>query len=166
MMHSPKFLKSPTSAFQNLAHALATAVFLSLASGVVSASVATSNELGVEFKVVTSGPTATVEINLRPRRDFDSVSVEGASGVASLTPSCGFSNIVVGGSYVCRVDVTGKPSDAAMTMNVVARHAMPGGGVPETEIHHFSIKNTSFVPSKKAKAASHHVVTNSSTTSK
>lgn len=163
MMHSPKFLKSPTSAFQNLAHALATAVFLSLASGVVSASVATSNELGIQFKVVTSGPTVTVEIRMTPRRNFDSVTVEAASGVASLTPSCGFSNVAVvaGGSYVCRVDVTSKPSDAAMTLNVVARRAASAGGLPEMEIHHISIKNSAFVPSKKARAASHHVVTSS-----
>lgn len=137
-----------------------------LAIGTASALVPTSNELGIHFKVVASAPAVTVEISLRPRRDFDSVSIEAASGVASMTPPCTFSAVVAGGSYVCRVDVTGKSSDAAMTLNIVGTRATAGGGLPETEIHHLSVKNTSFVLRKKAKAASHHVVTSASTTSK
>ena len=138
----------------------------SLVAATGSASLPVSNELGIRFKIIAAGPTATVEIRLKPHRDFASVSVEAASGVASLTPPCGFANVVVGGSYVCRVEVTGQPSDPAMTLNVVARHAAAGGGLPETEIHHLSVKNASFVASKKAQAASHHVVTSAVTTSK
>ena len=142
------------------------AASLSIVIGTASASVPTSNELGVRFTVITSGPPATVEIRLTPRQSFDTVDIEAASGVASLAPPCAFSNVVAGGSYVCRVDVTGKPSDPAMTINVVAQHARSGNGLPETEIHHLSVKNKSFLPSKKAQAASHHVVASSSATSK
>ena len=95
----------------------------------------------------------TVEVRITPRRDFDSVIVEAASGVASFTPSCGFSNMAVGagGSYVCRVDLTGKPSEAAMTLNAVARRAAPGGGLPVLEIHYFSIKTSVLFRRKRQK---------------
>ena len=153
---------------RGLAYRLVAVVSFSLIAGTASASVATSNELGVKFTVVKSGSTTTVEIRMTPRRDFDSVMVEAASGVASLTPSCGFSNVAVvaGGSYVCRVDVTGKPSDAAMTLNVVARRSAPGGAVPVMEMHHLTVKNSAFVPAKKSVAASHHDVGESPATDK
>jgi hypothetical protein len=139
-----------------------------LAVGAATASVPTSNDLGVRFKVLKSGPTTTVEIRMTPRRDFDSVTVEAASGVASLAPTCGFANVrvVAGGSYLCRVDVTGKSSEAAMTLNVVARRAVPGGTVPVTEVHHLSVKNSGFALSQKSAAASHHDVADSSALNK
>jgi hypothetical protein len=93
------------------------------------------------------------------------LTVEAASGVASLTPSCSFSGAAVaaGASSVCRVDVVGKPNEAAMTLNVVARRRVPGGAVPVMEVHHLSIKNSGFATSKKSAAASHHDVVNAPT---
>ena len=142
---------------------MAAAMTAALAMGTASASVPMSNDLGVHFRVLSSGPTASVEIRVTPRRDFDSVSVEAASGVASLTPSCGFTSlpVVAGGSYVCRVDVTGKPSEAAMTLNVIGRRAVPGGTVPVIEMHHLSVKNSAFALSQKRAASSHHDVADS-----
>jgi len=64
------------------------------------------------------------------------------------------------------VDVTGKPSEAAMTLNVVARRAVPGGAVPLTEIHHLSVKNSAFALSQKSAAPSHHDVADSAATHK
>lgn len=144
------------------AHVVA-AAFVLLAIGTASATVPTANDLGFRYKIVTSGPMTAIEIRLKPHRSFDAVSVEAASGVASLSPPCAFSVLVAGGSYVCRVDVTGKPSDAAMTLNVVARRANPGSALPSTEIHHVSVKNASFVPSAATKAASKHVLESSPT---
>jgi hypothetical protein len=141
---------------------------VALAIGAANASVPTSNELGVRFKVLRTGPTATVEIRMTPQRGFDSVTVEAASGVASLTPACGFTSVTVvpGGSYVCRVDVTGKPSEAAMTLNVVARRTVPGGTVPAMEVHHLSIKNSAFALPQKSATASHHNVADSASAHK
>ena len=139
---------------------MAAALSVALALSDAHASVPTSNELGVHFKVLKSGPTTTVEIRMTPRRDFDSVTVEAASGVASLTPPCGFKNVTAAGGkhYSCRVDVTGKSTEAAMTLNVVARRAVPGGLVPVTEMHHLSIKNSTYALSQKRSVASHHDV--------
>jgi hypothetical protein len=122
------------------------------------ASTATNNELGVKFKSVAAGATTTVEIRLAPRRAFDSVTVEAASGVATLNPPCAFSNVAPGGTYSCRVELTGKTTDPTMTVNVVAQHAA-ANQLLETETHHFSVKNAAFVRSTKPRAASHHVVT-------
>jgi len=153
-----KVLGAP--AILNSARWMAAALSVALALGEAHASVPTSNELGVQFKVLKSGPTITVEIRLTPRRDFDSVTVEAASGVATLTPPCAFKNVTAtgGGPYVCRVAVTGKASEAAMTLNVVARRAVPGGTVPVMDMHHFSIKNPAFAMPQKRSAASHHDV--------
>ena len=131
-----------------------------LAANAALATVPNSNELGVHFKVLKSGAIATVEIRITPRRDFDSVSIEAASGVASLTPTCALTNAAVaaGKSYVCQVNVTGMPSEAAMTLNVVARRAVSGGTVPVMEVHHLSIKNSGYAASKKSAATSHHDV--------
>ena len=164
-MNSVNCQRSISSARQLASGSLVIAC-LSLVVGVASGSAPTSNELGVRFKLISSGPTATVEIHLSPRRAFDAVTVEAASGVASLTPPCAFAGVVVGGAYACRVVVTGKPTDAAMTLKVIARRSLPGGILPETEFHHFSINNQAFMPSRKLKAASHHVVASSPATSK
>jgi hypothetical protein len=160
MTHALRFQTLRPSVRCRLACWVGAGMSLALAIGTVSASVPTSDDLGVRFKILRAGPTATVEIRMTPRRDFDAVTVEAASGVASLTPSCVFANVkvVAGGSYVCRVDVTGKPSEAAMTLNVVARRAVPGGTVPVMEVHHLSVKNSAFAVSQKSAAASHHDV--------
>ena len=130
---------------------MATGLAALLAVGGAGASVPTSNELGVRFKVLRAGTTASIEIRLTPRRDFESVSVEAASGVESLTHSCTFSNakVAAGGSYVCEVPLTGMPSEAAMTLNVIARRTVPGGTVPVMEVHHLSVKNAAFALSQK-----------------
>jgi hypothetical protein len=139
---------------------IATGICVLFAVGAASASVPSSNELGVRFKILRTGATATIEIRMTPRRDFDTVAVEAGSGVASLTPPCAFTDVRAGGggTYVCQLDVTGKPSEAAMTLNVIARRAVPGGSVPVMEVHHLSLKNTAFALSQKNPAASHHNV--------
>jgi hypothetical protein len=135
-------------------------IAVALTVGTAIASLPESNQLGVRFKILRAGSPATIEIRLTPHRNFDSVSIEAASGVATLTPTCVFSSvaIVAGGSYICRVDIVGKRSDAAMTLNVVARRASPGSTVPVTEVHHLSVKNSSFATQQKNAPASHHDV--------
>jgi hypothetical protein len=139
------------------------AASFALAVGAAFASPPTINELGFSYTIVARGPTMTVDIRLKPTRSFDTVKVEAASGVASLTSTCGFSSVAAGGSYVCRVDVAGKPSDAAMTINIVAQQALPGGPIPHTEIQHLSLTNTSFVRSSKRAAVSMHALPSSIT---
>jgi hypothetical protein len=133
-----------------------------------NASVPTSNELGIDMKVLKSGPPATVELRLAPKRSFDAVLIEAASGVASLNTSCDFARtgVVAGRSYVCQAEITGKPSEAAMTLNVIARRTIPGGAVPAMEVHNLSIKNTAFAVSRKRASASHHDVAPSAAVSK
>ncbi len=145
---------------RRLAWQMATGLAVLLVIGAAGASVPTSNELGVRFKVLRTGATSSIEIRMSPRRDFESVVVEAASGVESLSPSCAFANakVVAGGSYVCQVVLTGVPSAAAMTLNVIARRMVPGGTVPVMEVHHLSVKNAAFAPSQKNTAASHHNV--------
>ncbi len=143
-----------------LARWLGAGLSVMLSVGAALASVPTSDELAIRFKVLKSGPTSTVEIRIAPRRDFDSVTVEAASGVASVTAPCGFTRgkVIAGQSYVCRAQITGQPSEAAMTINVVALRAVPGGTVPVMEVHHLSVKNSAFALSQKRGAASHHDV--------
>lgn len=152
------FLHAPGnfSAARWLAVVLAAALVL----GEADATVPTSNELGVHFKVLKTGPTTTVEIRMTPRRDFDSVTVEAASGVATLTPPCAFRNVTAAAAkhYSCKVDVTGKSTEAAMTLNVIARRSAPGGAAPETEVHHLTIRNSAYALSQKRPVASHHDV--------
>ena len=133
-----------------------------------NASVPTSNELGIDMKVLKSGSPATIELRLVPKRNFDAVIIEAASGVASLNTSCDLAHtgVVAGRSYVCRAEITGKPSEAAMTLNVIARRAIPGGAVPVMEVHNLSIKNTAFAVSQKHASASHHDVAAASAVSK
>jgi hypothetical protein len=124
------------------------------------ATVPVSNELGLSMKVLKGGATSTVELKFQPKRSFDSVTIEAASGVASLNSSCAFahSGVIAGHSYTCQVDVSGKSSDAAMTVNVIGRRAVPGGVVPETEMHNLSIRNSGFAVAHKRASASHHDV--------
>jgi hypothetical protein len=145
-----------------MAQVLISLTSIALGLGSALASTPTVNDLGFGYKIMSLRPTTTVEIRLKPTRSFDTVTVEAASGVASLTPSCGFSGVVAGGSYVCRVDVAGKPADAAMTLSIVASRAEPGGAVPQTEIHHLTLANSSFVRSARRAARSKHVLTSSS----
>ncbi len=135
-------------------------VVMMLSISAALASVPTSNELGIRFKVLRTAPTAMVEIRIAPRRAFDSVVVEPAGGVASITPSCAFSagQVAAGKSYLCRVELEGKPSEAAMTINVVARRSSSDGGVPVMEVHHLTVRNTAVAMSEKKPTASHHDV--------
>ena len=107
------------------------------------------------MKVLNSGPPATIELRLVPKRNFDAVLIEAASGVASLNTSCDLARtgVVAGRAYVCQAEITGKPSEAAMTLNVIARRTIPGGAVPVMEVHNLSIKNTAFAVSQKHASA-------------
>ena len=133
-----------------------------------NASVPTSNELGIEMKVLKAGAPATVELRFVPKRNFDAVVIEAASGVASLNTSCDLAHtgVVAGRTYVCQAEISGKPSEAAMTLNVIARRQIPGGAVPVMEVHNLSIRNTAFAVSQKHASASHHDVAAASAVSK
>ena len=129
-----------------------------LASTLAAARPPESNALGFEFTLLSAGPPATVELRLSPKHDFDAVSVEAASGVATLAPACAFAKLVAGAHYSCRVSLTGTAAAAAMSLNVLGRRQLAGARVAETESHHLSVKNPAFVPSARSQAASRHVL--------
>ena len=147
-----------------------TRIALSLLSmltvGSAIASPPTHNQLGYAHKIVSSGATMTVEITLKPKRSFDSVSVQAGSGVASISPDCSFTGVTVGGSYVCRFDVTGKPTDAAMTVNIVAESTPVPHALVHAEVHHLTLTNSAFVRPAAAAAASKHTLMSSGPSSK
>ena len=134
---------------QNAIRHVIAGMFLVVA-GVASATPPTQNALGSTFKVISKGQTSTVEISLKPTSSFDTVRVEGASGVESLTPPCSFSSVVVGGSYVCQVNVTHKAGEASLTLNVVGLKTIDPAKPKLVEVDHFTIDNADFVaPSAK-----------------
>jgi hypothetical protein len=149
-----------------------TRIALSLSSillaGSAIASPPTHNQLGYAHKIIRSGATmtVTVEITLKPKRSFDSVSVQAGSGVASISPDCSFIGVTVGGSYACRFDVTGKPTDAAMTVNIVAESTPAPHALVHTEVHHLTVPNSAFVHSAAAAATSKHTLISSRPSSK
>jgi hypothetical protein len=119
----------------------------------VAATPPARNELGTTFSVISRGPTSTIEIRLNPRQNFERVEVEAGSGVASMSPPCSFPNVTGGGSYVCRVEVTAKASDPAMTLNVVGHHAGAAGRPGHFEVRHFTLINPAYVRSKSKPAS-------------
>jgi hypothetical protein len=132
-------------------------ILLLLCGAVASASPPTRDALGFSHKIINAGATMTVEITLKPRRAFDTVAVRAGSGVASLSPDCSFAGVTVGGSYVCRFDVTGKPTAAAMSVNIVAESTPAPHALVQTEIHHLSFRNEAYVRAAPA-ASSHEVI--------
>lgn len=122
-----------------------------LAASWVAATPPARNDLGTSFRIIARGPTSTIEIRLSPRQAFERVDVEAGSGVASLSPPCSFSNVSGGGSYICRVDVTAKASDPAMTVNVVGHRAGETGKPGHFEVRHVTLINPAYVrPQPKA----------------
>jgi hypothetical protein len=134
--------------------------------GSAMASTPTRNQLGYAHKIINSGTTMTVEIRLKPKRSFDSVSVQAGSGVASISPDCSFTGLTAGGSYVCRFDVTGKSTDAAMTVNIVAESTPAPHALVETEVHHLTMTNSGFVRPAAGIAASKHTLMSSGPSAK
>ena len=114
-------------------------------AGAASATPPARNELGASFRLVSKGPTNVVEIRLRPKAPFDTVAVEAASGVESLTPPCSFSGVVPGGSYVCRVSVSHKATAASLTVNVVGQRRADPAKPPLVEVRHYTIGNAGYV---------------------
>src|SRR6185312_11683719 len=107
-------------------------------------------QLGASFTVLSAGQTVTVEIRLKPRASFDTVRVEAGSGAESLTPPCSFANVVRGGSYVCRVNVTHAPDEASLTLNIVGERQIDPSKPRVFEVRHFTIANPGFVaPARK-----------------
>jgi hypothetical protein len=98
-----------------------------------------ANDLGAVFTVVSTGAISTVEIRLKPRMAFAEVRVEAASGVASITPPCAFAQVEPGGDYVCRVNVTPKPGEGSLTVNVVGERAAEAGKAQVVEVRHFTL---------------------------
>ncbi|HEX4387514.1 MAG TPA: hypothetical protein VH109_02700 [Steroidobacteraceae bacterium] len=97
------------------------------------------NELGARFTVLSKGATSTIEIRLSPKAAFESVRVEAASGVGSITPPCAFAQVEAGQSYSCRVDVTPKAGESALTLNVVGEKAAEAGHARVVEVRHFTL---------------------------
>ncbi len=122
------------------------------------ASPESGNELGFTYAIVSTGGVVTVDIRLKPTRSFDTVTVEPGSGVASLSPPCQLVSLVTGGSYGCRIEVTGTGDQPGMTVNVVGLRRSPGVPVPASEIHHFSLSNASFAPGARPRSPSQHVL--------
>jgi hypothetical protein len=128
---------------QNLLIA-ATGMSIFLAS-VAWATPPTHNAMGATLKVISKGQTSTIEIRLKPRTSFDTVRVEAASGVGSLTPPCSFTAVVVGGSYACQVSVSHKTGEASLTLNVVGEKTVDPERPRLVEVSHFTLANPGFV---------------------
>ena len=114
-------------------------------AGLASASPPTHNALGATFRIISKGQTSTIEIRLKPRTSFDTVRVEAASGVGSLTPPCSFTAVVVGGSYACQVSVSHKTGEASLTLNVVGEKTVDPERPRLVEVSHFTLANAGFV---------------------
>src|SRR2546421_5716232 len=127
---------------QNLLKAAAISVVL---ASVALATPPTHNALGATFKVISRGQTSTIEIRLKPKTSFDTVRVEAASGVGSLTPPCSFTAVVVGGSYACQVSVSHKTGEASLTLNVVVEKTVDPRKPRLLEVSHFTLANAAFV---------------------
>jgi hypothetical protein len=102
------------------------------------------NAMGATFKVISKGQTSTIEIRLRPRTAFDTVRVEAASGVGSLTPPCSFTAVVVGGSYSCQVNVSHKAEASSLTLNVVAERTVDAQTPRLVQVSHFTLANAEY----------------------
>ncbi len=138
---------------KNCAPAAVAAALMSAAlAGSASATPPTRNDLGSTFKLISTGQTSTIEIRLKPKTSFDSVSVEAASGVGSLTPPCSFAAVVVGGSYVCRVHVTHQPGTPSLTVNVVGERTVDPAKPRVLEVRHFTLASPGFVAPAARKA--------------
>jgi len=108
--------------------------------------------LGASYEVLSRGPTTSIEITLKPTIEFGTVTVEAASGVATLSPPCSFRAVLPGSSYSCVVEVTGTSSDAAFTINVVGQRSSTAGAPLVAEVSHFTMLNPSFVRASKKPA--------------
>ncbi len=114
-------------------------------ASVAWASPPTHNAMGATFKVISKGQTSTIEITLNPRASFDTIRVEAASGVESLTPPCSFTTVVVGGSYSCEVSVSQMRGEASLTLNVVGEKTLDSERPRLVEVSHFTLANAGYV---------------------
>jgi hypothetical protein len=129
-----------------LAQSAMAAVVMNFSSlGAAVATPMTPNSLGAVFVVLTKGSTSTVEITLHPAAPFESVKVESGSGVATLSPPCSFSGVVVGATYTCKINVTQASQESSLTLNVVGQTTMGAGRQPIVEVSHFTIANDTYV---------------------
>jgi hypothetical protein len=122
------------------------------------ASTAIPNELGFHYRLLNVGSVNTLEISLRPKRDFAEVTLEAGSGVAAFSPECHFDALTAGTLYHCRIEVTGSPGDAAMTLRMTADHPRAGTALVTSEQHLVSIANAAFVRSAATASASRHAL--------
>jgi hypothetical protein len=118
---------------------------------------AASRVLGLSHRLISSGETLTVELTVKPTRDFDKISVESGSGVKTILPECHFDGVSANTSYTCRLEMTGTASDAFMTLNVIGLSLPPGGGLAQTEVQHLTFRNGAFQKSRPT--ASFHTLT-------
>ena len=103
------------------------------------------NNLGAKFTVLSKGVSSTVQITLRPKTSFDTVTVEAGSGATGITPPCTFADVVRGGTYECSVQVTQKASEASLTLNVVGQRVVNTAKPKLVEVSHFTLLNEAFV---------------------
>ena len=100
--------------------------------------------LGVSHRVISTGTTLTIELTFRPKRDFDRILVEAGSGVKALSPDCHFDGVTANGPYVCRLEVSGTPSEAFLTLNIVGTHQPPGDALAQLDVQHLTFSNGAF----------------------
>jgi len=110
-----------------------------VAAGAALASPPAQNGLGAHFRIVSTGTSSVVEIRLQPKAAFDSVRVEAASGVATLTPPCEFAGVSAGARYSCRVNLSARQGAAAMTLNLVGERTVDPDRPRVVEVSHFTL---------------------------
>ena len=121
------------------AHGLGIAAGLAwVAAGVALASPPQQNSLGAQFRVLSQGASSVVEIRLQPKAAFDSVRVEAASGVASVTP-CTFTAVTPGQSYSCQVSVSAQQGAPSLTLNLIGEKAVAADRPGIVEVSHFTL---------------------------
>ena len=129
-----------------------------LAAGAAVASPPTHNSLGATFKVVSKGAISTIEIRLSPKAAFDSVRVEAASGIGSLSPACAFSDVVAGGAYSCQVNVSAAEGAGSLTLNVVGERTVDPQRPRVVEVGHFTLATDGAVAAPKLKRSAKSAV--------
>jgi len=138
-----------------LRHALTFAVIL--ASLRAEATPPASNQLGLSTKRDRRAENA-IALVFEPRRNFERVTVQAASGVASLEGKCPAGPLLAGSRHECRLVLRGIPAEPGMTINILATYDVAGSGPKPVEVHHVTLPNPAFDRSKFVPSASHHVV--------
>lgn len=131
----------------------AAAVITLIAAGAARASPPQQNSLGAHFRIVSQGTSSVVEVRLQPKASFDSVRVEAASGVASLTPPCAFAGVTPGARFSCRVTLSARQGAASMTLNLVGERTVDPDKPRVVEVRHFTLATAGAAPAPAVRSA-------------